>query len=517
MSRVRRWFDALRPSIRCIRCVRWLATGLGLAGWLYAAQIGSWTSERNRYHDFWSRLDAWAIVIGVLGLSVLVAIAGYGLSRVRNPWGKSAARFAFSLILADLALSWLTSTFVGVGFTAKYDAVFWLGWVSLATVLFFVRHPAWRISSALARLMWPLPIIYGFLVFSWPSWDGRGGDSSAIHEIPQETSRQDATAAPVYIFIFDEWSYPRSLEKGRFCADLPHLAAFGEHATVFHQAFSPADTTYVSLPRLLLQQRDGSLALSGGRAFWQTDQERRPLGELPTILDAAVKLGYHARLLGFYHPYHSLFQEHAFEARGYPNDPKRADLAGRTLELLVYNLDFLTDPLSRWIYRWYQSRHFSEHWRRHVTNIVAESLELLDRGEQNLFAVFHWPLPHGPFIFDKQGYYLGPYDPLRDTMYGTPEDYHRHLQLLDRRIGKIVQHLRATGRYDEALIVFTSDHSWRRDPLLTTKPNAPQRRHVPLLIKFPGQTEGQEVWDPVELADLQGLILPRLAGLRSSR
>lgn len=197
-------------------------------------------------------------------------------------------------------------------------------------------------------------------------------------------------------------------------------------------------------------------------------------------------------------------------AWGYPNDPKRSDLVGRTVELGIYNLAFLTDPVSRWAYRVYQAEHFSRHWRRRVATVIDDTWKVLDRDGSDVFAVFHWPLPHGPFIFDADGRYRGPYDARFDTMFGTPEDYRRHLRLLDRRVGEIVEHLRAKGRFDEALIVLTSDHSWRRDPQLPTTPNAPERRHVPLLIKFPGQREPQESWEPMELSELGRWIMPWL-------
>ncbi len=509
MIRLRGLFDALRPS------GRWSALGLGCAGWWYAAQIGSWASERNRYHDFWSFLDAGAILLGVFCCALAVSLAAWGASKVRAEWFKRAARLAFALLMADLVLSWLTSTFVGVGFTRKYDPVFWLGWAVIAATLAIVRDRAWKVAAVFARVMWPLPVIYVFLVLSWTPWDREDSPPIAPTQSPAPDASPAAARTPVYIFVFDEWSYQRSLENGKFLPQLPHLAAFAQRANVYHRALSPADTTFVSLPRFLLQEPEGELGLSGGHAVWRADSRLRPLDEMPTLLDGPARAGYQSLLIGFYHPYHTLFRGRPFAARGYPNDPKRADLPGRTWELAMYNLEFLTDPFSRWVYRRYQAIHFSRHWRRHVTTIVEETFRVLDRNQTDVFAVFHWPLPHGPFVFDEEGRYRGPYDSRFDTMYGTPEDYLRHLRLLDRRVGEIVEHLQAAGRFDDALIVFTSDHSWRRDPLLPKDSHAPERRHVPLLIKFPGQSEPRESWEPVALTDLGRLIFPRVAGLQA--
>ncbi|MDQ3758565.1 MAG: sulfatase-like hydrolase/transferase, partial [Actinomycetota bacterium] len=69
------------------------------------------------------------------------------------------------------------------------------------------------------------------------------------------------------------------------------------------------------------------------------------------------------------------------------------------------------------------------------------------------------------------------------------------LQYTDRLLGDVLRQLRATGLYDRSVVVVTADHGVsfragdeRRD---ATETNAPDILSVPLLVKMPGQREGE--------------------------
>jgi hypothetical protein len=99
-----------------------------------------------------------------------------------------------------------------------------------------------------------------------------------------------------------------------------------------------------------------------------------------------------------------------------------------------------------------------------------------------------------------------------DVMGGTPDDYHLNLRHLDQVLGHIVDTLRAAGRFDNALVIVTSDHSWRYEPSLP-KPAPPDLvRHVPLLIKTPGQSEARTVDGPFDGRSLGPIIDLALRG-----
>jgi len=90
---------------------------------------------------------------------------------------------------------------------------------------------------------------------------------------------------------------------------------------------------------------------------------------------------------------------------------------------------------------------------------------------------------------------------LRDLYDGAIREADAHVQ-------KLIEELKKTGDHDDTLIIVTSDHgegfgeqslitdakmvdhSWGLHEVLT---------HVPLVVKYPGQTEGHEIIEPVSL------------------
>ena len=88
--------------------------------------------------------------------------------------------------------------------------------------------------------------------------------------------------------------------------------------------------------------------------------------------------------------------------------------------------------------------------------------------------------------------------------------YQAEIAFMDAQIGRLFDSLRRGGIYDDALIVVVADHgeflgegglyshSYRLDPELT---------RVPLLIKWPGQTQGEIVTDLVSQVDLFAAVL----------
>ncbi|MFB6212574.1 MAG: sulfatase [Candidatus Magasanikbacteria bacterium] len=88
--------------------------------------------------------------------------------------------------------------------------------------------------------------------------------------------------------------------------------------------------------------------------------------------------------------------------------------------------------------------------------------------------------------------------------------YDAGLAYLDHRIGEIIEHLKKEGIYDETMIIITSDHGelFGEDGLFYHALSIRQELiHVPLIVKYPGQEEGEVVEKPVSLLDLYPTIL----------
>ena len=88
--------------------------------------------------------------------------------------------------------------------------------------------------------------------------------------------------------------------------------------------------------------------------------------------------------------------------------------------------------------------------------------------------------------------------------------YDAAIRYLDEQIGALIAYLRSAGRFDNTLILITSDHG---DTLGEAghvghgTDTCEREVHVPLLVKYPGQHESSLITDPVSHVDLLPTIL----------
>jgi hypothetical protein len=224
----------------------------------------------------------------------------------------------------------------------------------------------------------------------------------------------------------------------------------------------------------------------------------------------AAQNGYTSSIVGFYLPYADLFAQSADVVFTQPGMQKPSSIRGKVGLTLTDALRSLGDPVSRWV----GHRLFLSQWSRHHywlgRRAEAEAASALRRlGSGNLLLI-HLPLPHGPFVFDSIGDYVGASATGRAEPSSTK--YMAHLQYADAVLGRLLGILRETGTYDEAMVIVTSDHGWRTDPQLEAATSYEAVTHVPLVVKWPGQTERIDVHGEMCLTSLQRLMGPVEAG-----
>lgn len=134
--------------------------------------------------------------------------------------------------------------------------------------------------------------------------------------------------------------------------------------------------------------------------------------------------------------------------------------------------------------------------------LFQEFISSIESGSATL-DFLHTLLPHGPYEYlsDGSAYSAAIEGRTRgawtDNEYVMGIAYQRYLQQLgyvDALVGQMIARLKAVGKYDDAMIILTSDHGITFSPgALPREPigeNAVAIYNVPLLIKVPGQTEG---------------------------
>jgi len=473
------------------------------AGFLiFGRQIASWTHEGNRYFSEWRHEDTLALFADVLVLAALLLAAELIVARLGERLRRAGRPFFVLIFVFGLlaAIPWeLLSPGGHAGLIARWA---WLV-AALAAALAWLRPQLRlpRLAANLCLLFSPVVAVVFLQMLAWHDW---GSEQS-----PRFLTGPASRATPVFLFVFDEWSFQRSTQGGEFRADLPNLRALAAQSMFFRAARSPGHDTEISLPRTLYQTTD-EFFTEGVHAGWKHGVGTTPSEVAPSVFARARAHGYRTSMLGFYLPYHRILGNQAEFCRSYRLDPGGRTFAGKMLQAALRNLRYAPDPVSLAVAPHVFAATFSQHWYQLNRNIQDDADSILTDAAPNTLGVFHWPLPHAPFVFNPDGSYAGPFPATDDYAEGynrgTPGEYQRQLRYLDAVVGHLMRTLRAAHKFDDALLILTSDHSWRREPDSSLARASARARWVPLLVKLPHQTAGAAVDQEFSTVGLMPLL-----------
>jgi hypothetical protein len=503
----------------------------------FVPQLSALAVERNRYFLFWSRLDTLAACAAIAA----IGLAGWLIGRLVDREGGAFLRGArdqamavlFGLglgvnLLPLLHVPWFLSMVKEHRSTAVYLSkaglialvVAWLG------LLLFRRDLMPRLVRGTCLVLSPLIPILLVPAFFWTSFE------VAPDPIPPRPAPAKA-GTPVYLFVFDEWSYERCTDGNDFDPDLAALRRLRDQAYFFTQARSPSRTTYLSmpellfqsddfpgLPRVLLDRTDFPEKVPRDAPPYQITPAAAPDRMPSNLFRLARSRGYDTVMLGYYLPYRLILGSEVDRVRTYSDYPSGGSFGGRMLNAVIENPHYWRVPLLSRLWKEAYAPLFSRRWVGLNETLWRDFDAEIAASPERSFVVLHLPSPHAPFVFGPDGRYLGPFEVRSrldedidvDIMGGTRADYHRNVQHLDTIVGRIVDRLRRAGRYDQALVIMTSDHSWRTDPDVPRTAEPGRVRHVPLLIKVPGQTEPRTVDTPFDGRSLGTIIEAALDG-----
>jgi arylsulfatase A-like enzyme len=300
----------------------------------------------------------------------------------------------------------------------------------------------------------------------------------------------------VILLLFDEWSYPRSVgPDGEISPALPNLRRLAGGAFAFRNARSESLVTSTSVPHLLFQTRR-RLSLVYGRFVFAGGREEPVTAETPSLFKSARRNGYSTAVAGWHIPYGRLFAGQLDSCHTAHDWPGLPGLPGAMARALLGNLRYSFNPVVRVARRFAHLREFA--WKN--DDVAAEAERLLSDGPPNTFAYIHFPTPHYPLIFRPDG----SHDPA--VIGHGARAYLDQLGYADAVLGRFLDRLRARGLFDDALIVFTSDHGWRDepDPAFYTRPG--QAYRVPLVVKWPGQSRPRVIDKAVSTTGVGRLI-----------
>ncbi|MCB9849910.1 MAG: sulfatase-like hydrolase/transferase [Phycisphaerales bacterium] len=520
--------------------------GCATASVLLAPHLRMYNAEATRYFTYWGRSDALALTILIVGIGALLATLHMLARAMRN---NAVDRIADAAFVALLGIGLVVTVRSGLLSTPqKWQAVFAAS--AVGVILLGVACLHWRMRAvpraarALCLILSPAVVVVIGQMLAYPEFSVPREPDPSTQQMPVVAALtgghpQPVPSGNVYLFVFDEWSYERTFTED-MATELPNLAELTADATVYHDAHSSFHETRLSLPSILFQT-DETYTWAGGEPGFQTaDGNSRDARLRSNVFSRMKTLGYHTYMVGFYHPYRRLFGAEldncfaAADRRGDNDERLNGNDLLRHLRCASWVFAMALpkpDALAWRVHRWCGAQEATP--RRDRVSQVHERALAIMRQPAPTFAVLHYPLPHDPLIFDRDGAHeeLGRTLPMDFGPYGAdgfvrprPENqiarYAGNLRYLDTVLGELMATLRAAGNFEDATIILTSDHTWRFDPELDQLyierglpyrslafENSPaELTHVPLVIRHPHQQERVDVDATVRLTDLMQML-----------
>lgn len=479
--------------------------------------IGQYFSAYNRFYLFFGMPDVWAILLLVFGVGAGAAVVLQGLAcwtRGRSDsWLSSWFYFWVVLTLAQFfpngrkqlveIMPWLSGTL--------YYLMLWGVGAALAVGGYFV--PTLRAGATtgwrLVRLLWPLLFLVPLNLLLADRWDNEQREPVSLGK---NTAGQ---GAPVVMIILDKMGYSEVLDpKGRVHSHLPYLSSYASTAMVFHDAQSCGHLTIYSLPGFLLQEKVDLPQLNSDGVSWSSPDDRsedfRRANEFTRALPIRFQEdGGRAVLFGYYLPWSRMMPGmwdavHSVSFYGVCRaSPKPAFKLVVVHHLARYLKYHSKGPFGALLKTLDKLDPLYMQYIRDLTTSMVKSAKTFFRDSLSPgdLVVIHLVVPHEPFVFDADG------NPSRYAPFDYA-GYPDQLCYADRLVGEFVEVLQQTGHWDDSWVLVTSDHgvhqhAYGRDPV--------EIRHVPLLVKAPGQTRREDIHTPVRLwalEDIPGFPLP---------
>ncbi len=417
---------------------------------------------------------------------------------------------ARTALLPTLALSALVGGFLV--YRDLWQEVFppasvwgWLALVVLPIVIYLLVLVARLIGRGLCEVGQPASLALVLLVAAGLTF-GPGGD--ALPELdPAVGQAADKTVShpPIILIVVDALRADALGVHGAGASATPNLDAFAQEAVDFTECWAAATWTRPSVASLLTGRYP-----SEHRTIHKSDRLPADMGSLPAMLQeqgyvtlASVTNVNLAPIFGMGRGFDAYAYHGPRPFFGAPVSASRLFLVelGRLARLRFFSGH-------REVFRYYAEGELINRTALQLITPVAQS-------GRPFFAYLHYMEPHDP-------YFAHPYDGNAVARVENPNPaierapellglYQQEVRHWDNLFGELAASLKATGVYDRALIIVTSDHGeefgdhggfWHGTTLYQ------ELVHVPLLVRYPaGQQGGSKRHEPVSLVDLVPTIL----------
>lgn len=411
-----------------------------------------------------------------------------------------------SLLPAPIS-SWVTS---GLGKSLYY------GLVPALLAIFLRSRRIRRIADSVGTMLIPaLAYGSGVFLFFTPAQELSENELEsscrAFADSRRESDGDTSSLSDILIFFYDEWEYDRAFPGGQLLADLTNLQAFADTATTYHCAYSLGSSTMTSLPRFLFQNNPPFVGQTYSDISRFLLSGQPPQG--PSLYDE-IPSSHFKVFLGAGFDYNTMLGSRIQYVGRYDTEAGWRNFRRQFVMLMRTQIDFLRYFIKSW-------SHMPD--RVHQVFFQAQKTMppdvewLLNQASPPLAGIFHFCFPHFPYAWNRDG--VKTTDPrqleflVSSAAPHTLEGYLDNMRYADTLVGRHMEILKRRNRFDQALIIITSDHAWKYDPSRAFPDHIGEdadkwspMKHVVCWIKLPRQTQGSNSYDPFSLLEIQQLI-----------
>lgn len=440
-----------------------------------------------------------AAMLCLIALATLLFVIGRRMGRMSATPARRTAGWLALPLLVGIGLNGLRQQVpaLSAGALAKWPGrplgAVLAGGVSLALLWVLKRHGAYGLARAAERVAIGLaPLI---LVTSGQTlWQLSPLQASHYRDLPPApSSARHVAQRRVLLVIFDGLDQSLLFDDRPAGFAAPVFDTFRAEALSWQNAYPPSCTTLVSLPSILTGRALEAAEPAGPGELRLTSDRGEPVDWAKASIFSRGG-GTASALIGWYHPYCRILGNQVSRCAWLPYfRPPALSVPARARDVALGILETVPG-----VYRIMRQGGFRPSgvsveptWHVQIFRTVhAETLRAV--GDDSLdFVVAHYPIPHEPYVFDRQT------GRLKASSEG---EYVDNLALADRTLGELLSAVGSSARASETTIIVSADHGLRRPEPADRCVGFPTignlKHRVPLLIRFPrraGSAVRQEV------------------------
>lgn len=305
----------------------------------------------------------------------------------------------------------------------------------------------------------------------------------------------DKNAPRVVIVLFDMTDFGIAFARRPSSLRLPTFDALRHEAVFATNAVSPGDRTVRALPSLFTGTVVDSAKPIGPARLRLFSKSGQPaiLGDGPTVFSELNKLGIRSSLVGWYHPYCTIFGALLESCWSAPVGGRRT-LAEQMHDQARSAMGMALAPGA--------VRNWGEAHTQLVDLQVAGAQRSIAGGRSRL-VFLHLAVPHWPWIYDRASRREVLLDPARAG------GYLDNLALADSILAQLLQSVNDS----RTSVIVTADHPFGQPPWRSDRPpSLTEDKRVPFIIRLAGQTQPLEYDRPTNTIILSSLTTRILEG-----